>query len=104
MILLMQVNTTRQKSGAPLRLPTVVTRKGQITIPAPIREALGIKEGDTISVALEGNKVKLEPVALSLAESFQSIPALATFHTSDEMRAIAHEDHAEVVMKKARPQ
>src|SRR3954471_7649864 len=98
MVLLMQTNTTNQKSGAPLRLPTVVTRKGQITIPAPIREALGIKEGDTISVTLEGDKVKLEPVSLSLAESFQSIPALATAHPFDDVREIAHEDHAKEIM------
>jgi AbrB family looped-hinge helix DNA binding protein len=100
MVLLMQTNTTNQKHGAPIRLATVVTRKGQITIPAPIREALGIKEGDTISVAMEGARVNLEPVALSLEESFQSIPALATPRNLEEIRKIAHEDHAEEVMKK----
>src|SRR5215217_7753423 len=99
----MQTNTTttHQRTGAPLRLPTVVTRKRQITIPAPIREALGIKEGDTISVSLEGDKVKLEPVSLSLAESFQSIPALAKPHTWEETAQIAHEDHVEEIMKKS---
>jgi AbrB family looped-hinge helix DNA binding protein len=95
----MQTNTTNQKHGAPLRLATVVTRKGQITIPAPIREALGIKEGDTISVSMDGDKVNLEPVALSLEESFQSIPSLATPRSFAEIRQIAHEDHAEEVMK-----
>jgi AbrB family looped-hinge helix DNA binding protein len=97
----MQTNTTNQKHGAPIRLATVVTRKGQITIPAPIREALGIKEGDTISVALEGDKVNLEPIALSLEESFQSIPALTTPQSFAEIRQIAHEDHTEEIIKKS---
>jgi len=31
---------------------TVVTRKGQITIPAAVRRALGIKEGDKVAVSV----------------------------------------------------
>jgi antitoxin PrlF len=38
---------------------TVVTRKGQVTIPADIRRALGIKEGDKIAFVVEDNQVKL---------------------------------------------
>jgi antitoxin PrlF len=38
---------------------TVVTRKGQVTIPADIRRALGIKEGDKVAFVLENDQVKL---------------------------------------------
>jgi AbrB family looped-hinge helix DNA binding protein len=38
---------------------TVVTRKGQVTIPAYIRQALGIKEGDKVAFVLEDDQVKL---------------------------------------------
>jgi antitoxin PrlF len=38
---------------------TVVTRKGQVTIPADIRRALGIKEGDKVAFVLENKQVKL---------------------------------------------
>ena len=96
----MEISTTNQRTVAPIRLPTVVTRKGQITIPAPIREALGIKEGDTVNVALEGDAVMIEPVSLSLAESFQSIPALSPSRDWKETLRVAHEDHAGEVMKK----
>lgn len=48
----MHSSTTYHKADTNFRFPTVVTRKGQITIPAPIRDALGIKTGDTINVAL----------------------------------------------------
>lgn len=34
-------------------LLTVVTRKGQITLPAEIRDILGIKEGDRIAVSVD---------------------------------------------------
>jgi AbrB family looped-hinge helix DNA binding protein len=37
---------------------TIVTRKGQVTIPAD-RRALGIKEGDKVAFVLEDDQVKL---------------------------------------------
>lgn len=51
-------------------LLTVVTRKGQITVPAEIRRALGLKEGDKVALALVDPKrrqVRLRPVR-SVAE------------------------------------
>lgn len=39
---------------------TRVTRKGQITVPAEIRRALGLKEGDSIAVVLDGDRASLE--------------------------------------------
>jgi antitoxin PrlF len=36
-----------------------VTRKGQVTIPAEIRKALGIQEGDKVAFVLENDQVKL---------------------------------------------
>jgi len=41
-----------------------VTRKGQVTIPMPIREALGIKEGDILTVREEDGKIILEKIDL----------------------------------------
>lgn len=35
----------------------VVTRRGQTTIPAPIRKKLGIKEGARLKVETDGEKV-----------------------------------------------
>ncbi|MBU2601967.1 MAG: AbrB/MazE/SpoVT family DNA-binding domain-containing protein [Actinobacteria bacterium] len=39
-----------------------VTRKGQITIPQEIREALGIREGDVVEVTLVGEGAELRRV------------------------------------------
>jgi len=40
---------------------TTVTRKGQVTIPAEIRAALGISEGDTIEFELEDSSARMRP-------------------------------------------
>lgn len=38
---------------------TIVTRKGQVTIPVEIRRALDLKEGDTVSWIMEEDQVRL---------------------------------------------
>jgi len=43
-----------------------VTRNFQVTIPAEIRRALGIREGDLLEVRLEGGKIVIEKVELEL--------------------------------------
>lgn len=39
---------------------TKVTRNYQITIPAEVRKALGIKEGELLEVNLEGDKIVIQ--------------------------------------------
>lgn len=39
---------------------TKVTRNYQITLPAEIRKALGIKEGELLEVKLEGDKIVIK--------------------------------------------
>ena len=41
---------------------TKVTRNYQITIPAEIRKALGIKEGELLEVSLEGERIVIQRV------------------------------------------
>ena len=42
-----------------LRASRTLTRKGQVTVPAAIRRALGLKEGDRVSFTLDGDEVRL---------------------------------------------
>ena len=53
-----------------------VTSKGQITIPKPVRDALGIKEGDEVVFRVDGNHAILArtPDFLELAGSIR-VPA-----------------------------
>ena len=45
-----------------LMAEVVITRKGQITIPAKIRKKLKLVEGSRVSIRLEGNRIIIEPV------------------------------------------
>ena len=53
-----------------------VTSKGQVTVPKPVRDALGIKEGDELVFRVEGNHAILArtPDFLELAGSIR-VPA-----------------------------
>src|SRR5207248_9670480 len=54
---------------------TVVTRKGQITVPAEIRKALGLRIGDKVAVSLDDNGVlhaNLRPVRSVTDMTFRS--------------------------------
>jgi AbrB family looped-hinge helix DNA binding protein len=53
-----------------------ITSKGQVTVPKAVREAIGIKEGDTVVFRVEGNRAVLARTAdfLSLAGSVK-VPA-----------------------------
>jgi antitoxin PrlF len=81
---------------------TVVTRKGQVTIPADIRRALGIKEGDKVAFVLEDDQVKLTrkgSVVEQTAGALKSdIPAL----TPQEEREAAEQAIAEEAIERSR--
>lgn len=54
---------------------TTVTRKGQITIPAPVRRELGLEEGDRVEVSVEGGHARFaraESVAARTAGVFKA--------------------------------
>lgn len=46
-----------------------VTQKGQVTIPAEMRKALGLKAGSKVRFKRQGRKVSLEPVEEAAIES-----------------------------------
>lgn len=53
-----------------------LTSKGQLTVPKPVREALGLEEGDSVVFRVEGRQARLArtPDLLELAGSV-SVPA-----------------------------
>lgn len=52
---------------------STITRKGQVTIPAEIRRALHLKEGDSVTWRQEGNEVRLLPARFTLESAFGSV-------------------------------
>ena len=71
-----------------------VSPKGQIVLPAEIREALGVRPKDRVAIRLEGDRVVVTPLRSGLAARFRSIPALPQKLTDKEITEIAWEDHA----------
>lgn len=47
-----------------------ITTKGQITIPARVRKALGLKPGAKVAFQIEGQTVKLVPVLDDVTAAF----------------------------------
>jgi antitoxin PrlF len=52
---------------------SLVTRKGQVTIPVEIRQELNIKEGDRVRFIRDGDGARIEPVGDVVAQSAGSL-------------------------------
>ena len=42
---------------------TTLTSKGQLVIPKPVRDALHLKSGTSLSVTTDGERIVLEPIS-----------------------------------------
>jgi AbrB family looped-hinge helix DNA binding protein len=52
---------------------TTVSTKGQLVIPAEMRESLGIEPGTRIAVTLQGPRIILEPVSEKLVDETRGL-------------------------------
>ncbi len=78
---------------------TVITRKGQVTIPKEIREKLSLKESDNLEVRIVDNLIVMERF-----ESFETlkgsikIPDKYKKKSWKEIESIAQKEHAKEVI------
>ncbi|TAK30646.1 MAG: AbrB/MazE/SpoVT family DNA-binding domain-containing protein [Chloroflexota bacterium] len=82
-------------------LLTVVTRKGQITIPAEIRKALNLKQGDKVALSInetEESQATLKPVRSVAAMTFGSVKPRKQPEDFGELRRQFEEGLAEEAM------
>ena len=87
-------------SKLPYDIYASVTERGQVTIPAEVRKALGLsKPGKVIFRVEDGVVVLKKPRYSSTSEIAGSVPPLKEPKTWKEMQAIAHEDVARQVME-----
>lgn len=87
-------------------LLTIVTRKGQITIPAEIRKSLGIKQGDKIALSVpEGQTslVTLRPVRSVAEMTFGAVTPRKRPEDFKELRQLFEEGVADEVTSEAPP-
>ena len=69
----MHVSTTYQEVSNMTERLSTITRKGQVTIPAEIRRALHLKEGDTVAWHQDGDEVRLTPARFTLESALGSV-------------------------------
>jgi len=77
-----------------------VTVKGQVTIPAEVRKATGVKPNSQVTVRLQEGKVVIEPVAMTLEESFGSVTPITRPENFKQLREIALEEKVEKFINK----
>lgn len=79
-------------------LLTVVTRKGQITLPAEIRRSLGIEEGDKIAVSIadpQNARIMLRPIRSVAEMTFGAVHPRQRPEDIKELRDLFQESMAE---------
>jgi AbrB family looped-hinge helix DNA binding protein len=97
----MQFSTTYQERQEMQERVSVVTRKGQITIPAEFRKALGLKEGDKVALSLEEGKVRLSPSESVVTRTAGVFKTDEPAKTAEELRVLAEEAIAADVIERS---
>ena len=82
---------------------SVVTQKGQVTIPVEIRRALGIKANDRVTFIIEQDRVCIEPIAESIETIFGAIEPIQRPEDFQRLRDTAIEDYVGDVVRNTEP-
>ncbi len=93
----MQTYPTTPETPAMQEHVTVVTRKGQVTIPVEIRQALGIKTGDKVAFVVEDDKIRLTRKGSIVQQTAGALKSDAASLSAEEEREKAAQAIAEDV-------
>lgn len=80
---------------------TVLTRKGQLTVPIAIRQALGLKRGDKIRFILERDNVILTKSYSVVAQTAAALKSVKKPPTAIQLRKISERAIAESVISRS---
>lgn len=74
--------------------PTTITQKGQVTIPAPIRKALDLKQGDQVKFTITRDKeVNIKPAKrFSIMSLYGSLKPKIKYKASDNIYKIIKQE------------
>jgi antitoxin PrlF len=75
-----------------------LTSKGQVTIPVEIRRRLGLGPQDKIIFRVVDGRIEIEPLPMTLAETFGAVTPINQPEDFAKLRAIAIEEQAQTVM------
>ncbi len=71
-----------------------VTSKGQVTIPAAVRQLLGLKKSAKVAFKVEGKAVTVEIALVTLEAAYGAVEPLSRPENFERIAEIAHEDQA----------
>jgi len=74
---------------------TVMTRKGQVTVPAEIRRQLGLKRGDRLAFVLDKGEVRLTRTGSVVERTAGAFRTRRPALTAEELREAAERAMAE---------
>src|SRR5688572_1264918 len=80
---------------------STVTRKGQVTVPLRIRQALGIKEGDKVAFTLEAGAARLKPTTSYVERTKGAVKTNQPPLTAAQLREEAEAAIAEVAIERS---
>ncbi len=72
-----------------------ISSRGQITLPAEVRQRLGVGPKDKVLIYVEGDDIRIASATSRLAKSYGAVPALDKPLTWKEIEEIAREEHAQ---------
>ena len=82
-----------------IEIIATLTQRGQVTVPVEVQRALGIMPRQKVAFTIDGNQVRLAPVAFTLESAYGSVTPLHRPEDFDTMIAEAMEDHADQVVR-----
>jgi AbrB family looped-hinge helix DNA binding protein len=79
---------------------TVVTRKGQITVPVEVRRALGLKVGDKVAVVLGDQEARLRRSGSVVQRTAGALKSDRVPRSAEELREAFETGVAEAVVRR----
>ena len=75
-----------------------ITTKGQVTIPALVRDFLGLRPGEKVIFRIVDERVELVPAQMTLEDAFGSVKPIQQPEDFLALRQIAREERVERIL------
>lgn len=79
-----------------------IGQRGRVTIPAEVRERLGLKPDDDVEFIVDDDRIILRRAAFTVKSVYRSVKPLSQPMDFNEMVRIAKDDRAERLMHKTK--